>query len=110
MKFMNSSLEKLIRNWADDDFKYLPEEFDSKNLELLKQKGAYPYEYMNSFKRFDEEKLPDKKCFYRSLKNGTMGGNGKKLDGHISNEDYLTCKKIWDVFGMKNMGDISIII
>ena len=65
---------------------------------------------MNSFKRFDEEKLPDKKCFYRSLKNGTMGGNGKKLDGHISNEDYLTCKKTWDVFGMKNMGDISIII
>ena len=39
---MNSSLEKLVRNLAVDDFKYLTEEFDSKNLELLKQKGAYP--------------------------------------------------------------------
>ena len=29
----------------------------------------------------------------------------KKLYGHISNEDYLTCKKIWNRFNMKNMGD-----
>ena len=42
---------------SDEDFKYLIEEFGSKNLELLKQKGAYPYEYMNSFERFNEEKL-----------------------------------------------------
>ena len=55
MKFMNSSLEKLLKN----DFKYLTEEFGCKNLELLKQKDSYPYEYMNSFKRFSEEKLPD---------------------------------------------------
>ena len=48
---------------------------------------------MDSFKRFNEEKLPDKKCFYSSVKDGTTGDNGKKLDGHISDEDYLTCKK-----------------
>ena len=29
----------------------------------------------------------------------------KRLDGHISNEDYLTCKIIWDKFDMKNMRD-----
>ena len=38
MQFMNSSLEKLVENVTDDDFKYLTEEFSSKNLELLKQK------------------------------------------------------------------------
>ena len=27
------------------------------------------------------------------------------MNGHISHEKYLTCKKIWDVFDMKNMGD-----
>ena len=32
--------------------------------------------------------------FYSSEKDGTTGDNGKKLDGHISDEDYLTCKKI----------------
>ena len=105
MQFISSSLEKLVKNLLDDDFKYLTEEFGSKKLELLKQKGAYPYEYMDSFKRFNEEKLPDKKCFYSSVKDGTTDDNGEKLDGHISDEDYLTCKKIWNEFNMKNMGD-----
>ena len=52
IQFMNSSLDKLVKNLSDKDFKYLLEEFDSKNLELLKQKGAYPYEYINSFEGF----------------------------------------------------------
>ena len=38
MQFMNSTLEKLVKNLSDNDFKYLAKEFDSKNLELLKQK------------------------------------------------------------------------
>ena len=39
---MNSSLEELIKNLSEDDFKYLTEEFGSKNLELLKQKECLP--------------------------------------------------------------------
>ena len=38
MQFMNSSLDKLVKSFSDEDFKYLVEEFDSENLELLKQK------------------------------------------------------------------------
>ena len=68
MQFMNSSLDKLVKNLSDEDFKYLVEEFGPDNLEILKQKGAYPYEYMNSFKRFDEDKLPVRKCFFSSTK------------------------------------------
>ena len=68
MQFMNSSLDKLVKNLSDDDFKYLAEEFGSENLEILKQKGAYPYEYMNSFKRFNEEKLYARKYFFSSAK------------------------------------------
>ena len=63
MQFMNSSLEELVKNLSDNNFKYLTEEFGSKNLELLKQKDAYPYEYLDSFKRFGEEKVPDKNVF-----------------------------------------------
>ena len=44
IQFMNSSLEKTVKNLSDDDFKYLIQEFGSKNLKLLKQKDAYPYE------------------------------------------------------------------
>ena len=73
MQFMNYSLDKLAKNLSDEDFKYLVEEFDSENLKLLKQKGDYPYEYMNSFKRFNEKKLPAKKYFYSSVKDGKIG-------------------------------------
>ena len=68
MQFMNSSLDKLVKTLSDKDFKYLVEEFGSRNLEILKQKGAYPYEYMNSFERFNEEKLPARKYFFSSTK------------------------------------------
>ena len=50
MLFMNSSLDKLVKNLSDKDFKYLSEEFSSEQLGLVKEKGVYPYEYMNSFK------------------------------------------------------------
>ena len=79
---------------SDEDFKYLIEEFGSENLELLKQKGDYPYEYMNSFERFNEEKLPAKKYFYSSIKDGKIGDDGKISNGHIDVNDYLTCKKL----------------
>ena len=106
MQFMSFSLEKLHKNLANNDFKYLTQEFGSKNLELLKQTDAYyPYEYMESFKRVSREKLPDKNFFYRSLKNGTTVDNGEKLNGHITDEEYLTCIKIWNKFNMKNMGN-----
>ena len=49
--------------------------------------------------------MPDKECFFSSKKDGTTGNNGGKLDGHISDEDFLTCERIWNVFDMKNMGD-----
>ena len=90
---------------SDNDFKYLTEEFGSKNLELLRQKDAYPCEYTDSFTRFFEEKLPDKKCFYRSLKDEATDDTGKKLNGHITDEEYLTCIKIWNEFNIKNIGD-----
>ena len=93
---MNSSLEKQVKNLSDNDLKYLTKEFVSKNLEFLKQKDAYPYEYIDSFKRFNEGKLSDKECFYSSLKDGTTDDNVEKLDGHISDENYLTCNKIWN--------------
>ena len=105
MQFMNSSLEQLVTNLSDNDFKYLTQEFGFKNLELLKQKCAYPYEYMDSFKRFSEKKMPDEECFYSSVKDKTTGDNGEKLYGHISDEVYLTCNKIWNEFNMKNMDD-----
>ena len=49
---------------------------------------------MDSFERFSEDKLPDKKHLYKSLKNK-----------HISEKVYLHAIQIWNNFKMKNMGD-----
>ena len=58
------------------------------------RKGVYPYEYMDSWERFDETALPPKKDFYSNL----------NLED-ISNKDYAHAQKFWDVFGIKNLGE-----
>ena len=102
MQFINPSLDNFVKNMSDEDFKCLVEEVGSENLELLKQKV---YEYMNSFERVYEEKLPARKYFYSSTKDGKIGDDSKISDGHISVKDYLICEKTSDKFEMKNMGD-----
>ena len=94
MKFMNSSLDSLVKNLSDNDFKYLSEKFSCEFLKLVKQKGVYPYEYMGSFKRFSEDKLPDRCNFFSSLK-----------DVCISVKDYLKANNIRNVFKINTMGD-----
>ena len=64
MQFMNDSLDSLVGNLVDKDFKYLSKEFSGEYLELVKEKGVYPYEYMDDFKRFDERKLPNRDKFF----------------------------------------------
>ena len=60
MQFMNSSLDSLVKNLSDNDFKYLSEEFSGEFLKLLKLKRVYPYEYMDSFKKLSENKIPNR--------------------------------------------------
>ena len=79
MQFMNSSLEKLVKNLSDNYFNYLTQEFGSENVDFLNQKYAYSYEYMDSFKRFSEEKLSNKKYLYSFVKDGATGDNGKNV-------------------------------
>ena len=65
-QFLSSSLDSLVKNLGKNDFSYLSQEFDSKVLDLVKQKGFHPYDYMSSFEKF-KEGLPCKKKFYSSL-------------------------------------------
>ena len=94
MQFMNGSLEKLVDNLGDEDFKYLSEVFSGKGLDLVKQKGVYPYEYVDSFKRFNECFLPSRECFFSSLKGVS-----------ITEGEYLRAVRVWNVFGIKKLGE-----
>ena len=64
-QFLSSSLERLIENLNKDDFKYLSQELHNNVLDLVKQKGFYPNEYMSNFEKFKEE-LSSKEKFYSS--------------------------------------------
>ena len=86
MQSMNSSLDSLVKNLSDNYFKYLSEEFSGEFLKLAKQKRVYPYEYIDSFKRFSENKLLNRCKFFSSLK-----------DKCISEKYYLKANNIWNV-------------
>ena len=61
-QFLSSSLHSLVKSFSKDNFKYLSQEFDSNVLDLVKQKGFYPYEHMRDFEKFKGE-LPSKGKF-----------------------------------------------
>ena len=94
MLFMNFSLNKLVKNLSDEDFKYLSKEFSGKKLELVKKKAIYPYEYFNSFKKFKETNLPDIDKSFSSLK-----------DCGISEKEYQRACDAWKVFEIKKLGE-----
>ena len=94
MQFMDSSLDSLVKNLVDKDFVYLTKEFEGEYLKVVKKKGIYPYEYMNSFRKFDETNLPSKDKFFSSLK-----------DESISKEDYERAENVWNIFDIKNFGE-----
>ena len=67
---------------------------DLNKFVLFLRKGVYPYEYMDSWERFNETSLPDKKAFYSEL----------DLED-ITNKDYAHAQKLWEVFEIKNFGE-----
>ena len=67
---------------------------DINKFVLLLRKGVYPYEYMDSWKRFAETSLPDKKSFYSEL----------YLED-ITDEDYIYAQKVFEDFNLKNLCD-----
>ena len=94
-QFLLAPLDKLVAANPPETFqitaKYEP---NQQRRELLLRKGVYPYEYMDSWERFADTRLPPKASFY------------SKLTGeHISDKDYAHARNVWDVFGCQSMGD-----
>ena len=102
--FMSTSIESLANNLKKECktvsdlrqvFKNTSQEFtDDEQFKLMTEKGVYPYDYISSFDKLYESKLPPQNAFYSRLYN-------KKC----SNEDYLQAKKVWSVFNCETMLD-----
>ena len=93
-QFMSSSLDKLVSNLPKEAFKYTSEEFTGKKLRVMSQKGVYPYDFMDSFEKFDQTELPTKEQIYSTLN-----------DQHITNDEYNHARKVWKAFNIKTMGE-----
>ena len=48
-QFLSSALDSLVKNLSKDDFKYLSQKFHENVLDLVKQWGFYPYDYVSDF-------------------------------------------------------------
>ena len=51
-QFMSSGLDRLVSNLLKDDLIYTSKAFKGKRLDLMSQKGVYPYDFMDSFEKF----------------------------------------------------------
>ena len=52
IQFLSSSSDSLVKISNKDGFKYIIQECNNNLLDLVKQKGFYPYEYMSDFEKF----------------------------------------------------------
>ena len=68
LQFYNSSLDTLASNLNDENFKYLVSEFGIDKLEILKRKDAYPYEWVDSYEKFNCTETTTKKMFLFIIK------------------------------------------
>ena len=94
-KFMSSSLDSLTKNLVRGGTKLFGfEDYSELQCGLLTRKGVYPYEYVNSWDRFEETQLPPISAFYSNLNMSS-----------ISEEDYQHAQRVWKEFGIHNLGD-----
>ena len=92
MKFLKSSVEALVNNLPKDGFNNLEKYFTTEQIKLLKQKGFYPYEYMDSIEKLKDTKPPPQQAFYSKLT-----GKG------INNYNYNHVLNVWKTFKMKSL-------
>ena len=94
-KFMSSSLDSLTKNLVRGGKKLFGfEDYSELQYDLLTRKGVYPYEYVNSWDRFNETQLPPIDVFYSNLNMSS-----------ISEEDYQHTQRVWKEFGIRDLGD-----
>ena len=93
-QFMSSSLDKLVSNLPHDALKYTSKVFKNDQFDMMKIKGVYPYDFMDSFEKFNKTELPTKDEFFSILN-----------DENITHEQYTHAQTVWDTFNLKSMGE-----
>lgn len=93
-QFMSSSSNRLVANLPADAFKYTSHVFQGEKLAIMKQKGVYPYDYMDSEEKFNDQQLPSEDDFHSML-----------TDEGMTDDRYTHVQKVWNTFKMRTMGE-----
>ncbi|XP_023312147.1 uncharacterized protein LOC111692389 [Anoplophora glabripennis] len=78
------NLKSEFSELADDEFN------------LLTKKGVYPYDFMDSFAKFNIQSLPEQPHFYNRLE-----------DKNISSKQFAHAQKVWNTFKIQNLGEYT---
>nr|WP_253308882.1 DNA polymerase [Rickettsia endosymbiont of Ceutorhynchus assimilis] len=96
-RFMASSLDKLSQNLKPEQCREVRNFFPAEDeFQIIRQKGVFPYSYVDSFSKLDDIKLPSIDGFYNDL----------RKEG-IKQEDYKRAKKAWNLFQCRTLGEYS---
>ena len=92
-------MQKLYTKLTNESIKNVPTLYkfcngDLNKFFLLLRKSIYPYEGMDSWKKFEEITMPPKKAFCSEL----------NLENN-TDKDYAHVQKVWEVFKIKNRGE-----
>jgi hypothetical protein len=95
-RFMSSSLDSLAKNLTDDKLVNVRNHFADYNLDLLKRKGVFCYDYLNDTEKLKQTNLPPRKDFHSKL-----------YEANISKKEYRHAQKMWKEFQCKTLGEYS---
>jgi len=104
LRFFDMSLDSVGNSLQDEDFKifkkYFMEKFVSnysaEEWKLCRSKGIFPYDFIDSFDKFNQTHLPPKDDFYSVLYNS-----------NIKDDEHTRAQKMWNLLKCKDLGEYN---
>lgn len=98
-RFVSDSLEKLAESLEPTQCIEIKKYFSDKNkFDIIRQKGVFPYSYVDCMEKLDQNHLPSKDDFFDKLRNQ-----------NINTEDYNRAIKAWETFECETLKDYALV-
>jgi hypothetical protein len=91
-QFLNASLDKLVKNLPRESLRHARKHLGDNDL--LYAKGIFPYEWFDTFNKFDDAELPPRDSFYSNLN-----------EEGITEEEYARARNVWTTFECQKFKD-----
>ncbi|KAB0796891.1 hypothetical protein PPYR_10952 [Photinus pyralis] len=96
-RFLASSLNVLAKNLSDSECTEITKFFGSgREFELIRQKGVFPYSFVDSYDKLNLTTIPNKSDFFDMLH-----------EQDITDEEYRRAQEVWNLFNCQTLGEYS---